>query len=121
MSLRPVKSLDKSALVNLYNIGEKEFLLRMIDSFLLNTPTRVKTARGHLERKDWKSVHLIAHSLRASAANIGTVAVREMAEQLEEMASLGMEDDLLHGLERLEVVLVDAIRSLKQERDQWEL
>lgn len=114
-----MQTLDKSALVNLYNIGGKDFLLRMIDNFLANTPARIQAARGHLQRRDWKAVHLVAHSLKASAANVGTVQVRELSERVEEMASLGLERDLDEALTVLEAVLLDALRTLQNERNHW--
>jgi len=114
-----MQTLDKSALVNLYNIGGKDFLLRMIDNFLNNTPLRVQAAKDSLKRRDWKAVHLVAHSLKASAANVGTTQVRELSERIEEMASLELDRDLGEAINLLEDVLLDALRSLRGERDQW--
>ncbi len=114
-----MQTLDKSALVNLYNIGGREFLLRMIDSFLTNTPQRIRSAQEHLKRRDWKALHLIAHSLKASAANVGTVQVREWSERIEEMACMGLERDLEEALSVMDALLIDALRLLQNERDHW--
>jgi HPt (histidine-containing phosphotransfer) domain-containing protein len=114
-----MQTLDKSALVNLYNIGGKDFLLRMIDNFLANTPARILAARGHLQKKDWKAVHLVAHSLKASAANVGTTQVRELSERIEEMACLGLDRDLEEAITLLDSVLIDALHTLRQERNHW--
>jgi HPt (histidine-containing phosphotransfer) domain-containing protein len=114
-----MQTLDKSALVNLYNIGGKEFLLRMIDSFLANTPVRIRAAHDHIKRKDWKAVHLVAHSLKASAANVGTTQVHELSERIEEMASLGLERDLEEALVLMDTILIDALRLLQNERNHW--
>lgn len=117
--MKSVKSIDKSALVNLYNIGGKDFLLKMIDNFMAQSPVRVQSARKNLEAADLKAIHLIAHSLKASSANIGAVKVLEVAERLEEMASIGLRDHIGEGLETLDKVLVEAIVSLKAERELW--
>ena len=77
------KSLNKSALLNLYNIGGKELVLRMMDRFLQNTPERLEAARLHVGHKDLRALHLIAHSLRATAANVGIEQFCELAEHLE--------------------------------------
>jgi HPt (histidine-containing phosphotransfer) domain-containing protein len=114
-----MQTLDKSALVNLYNIGGKDFLLRMIDNFLTNTPSRIRSAQEHLKRRDWKAVHLVAHSLKASAANMGTTQVRDLSERIEEMASMGLERDLEEALAAMDVLLLDALRLLQNERDHW--
>jgi HPt (histidine-containing phosphotransfer) domain-containing protein len=117
--MKSVKTIDKSALVNLYNIGGKDFLLRMIDNFMAQSPKRIETARASLQSADMKAIHLIAHSLKASAANLGASKVQETAERIEEMASIGLKDHIGEALGILEAILDEAIKSLKAERDLW--
>lgn len=117
--MKSVKTIDKSALVNLYNIGGKDFLLRMIDNFIAQSPKRVESARANLKGPDLKAIHLIAHSLKASAGNLGASKVQETAERLEEMASIGLKEHLGEALGILEEVLNEAIGCLKAERDLW--
>ena len=117
--MKAAKAIDKSALVNLYNIGGKDFLLRMIDNFMAQAPKRVESARASLEKSDLKAIHLIAHSLKASAANLGASKVQETAERLEEMASIGLKEHIGEALGILEAILNEAIKSLKAERDLW--
>lgn len=117
--MKSVKTIDKSALVNLYNIGGKDFLLRMIDNFMSQAPKRIESARASLEKSDLKAIHLIAHSLKASAANLGASKVQETAERLEEMASIGLKEHIGEALNILETILDEAIRCLKSERDLW--
>lgn len=117
--MKSVKTIDKTALVNLYNIGGKDFLLRMIDNFISQAPKRIQTARASLETSDLKSIHLICHSLKASSANLGAAKVQEIAERLEEMASIGLREHIGEALEMLEQVLAEAILSLQAERELW--
>ncbi len=117
--MKSAKSIDKSALVNLYNIGGKDFLLKMIDNFMAQGPVRLQSARKSLEAADLKAIHLIAHSLKASSANIGAVKVLEVAERLEEMASIGLREHIAEALDILDNVLAEAIVSLKAERELW--
>jgi histidine phosphotransfer protein HptB len=117
--MKSLKAIDKSALVNLYNIGGKDFLLKMIDNFVTQSPKRITSTRKSLETGDLKAIHLIAHSLKASSANLGAVKVQEMAERLEEMASIGLRDHIGDSLGKLESVLMEAIVSLKAERELW--
>ena len=119
MRMKSVKTIDKTALVNLYNIGGKDFLLRMIDNFITQAPKRIQSTRKSLETGDLKSIHLIAHSLKASSANLGASKVQEIAERLEEMASIGLRDHIGDGLDVLENVLEEAIQSLQAERELW--
>jgi len=117
--MKSVKTIDKTALVNLYNIGGKDFLLRMIDNFVNQSPKRIQSARKSLETGDLKSIHLIAHSLKASAANLGAAKVQEIAERLEEMASIGLKEHISEALDKLEKILNEAIHSLTAERALW--
>ena len=117
--MKSVKTIDKTALVNLYNIGGKDFLLRMIDNFIAQAPKRIQSARKNLEGGDLKAIHLIAHSLKASSANLGAAKVQETAERLEEMASIGLRDHIGEAVDVLEKILVEAIGSLQAERDLW--
>ena len=117
--MKSVKTLDKSALVNLYNIGGKDFLLRMIDNFMAQSPKRIESGRASLEIGDMKAIHLIAHSLKASAGNLGATKVQETAERIEEMASIGLKEHIGEALVILETILEEAIRCLKSERDLW--
>lgn len=119
--MKSVRSLDKTALVNLYNIGGKDFLLRMIDNFLAQTPTRLQSARKNLAAGDLKALHLIAHSLKASSANLGAAKVQDMAEKVEEMASIGMREQIPQALEKLEEMLAEASQCLRSERSLWDL
>jgi HPt (histidine-containing phosphotransfer) domain-containing protein len=62
---------------------------------------------------------LIAHSLKASSANLGATKVQETAERLEEMASIGLKEHIGEALGILETILEEAIKSLRAERDLW--
>ena len=117
--MKSVKTIDKTALVNLYNIGGKDFLLRMIDNFINQAPKRIDTARKSLETGDLKSIHLICHSLKASSANLGAAKVQEIAERLEEMASIGLREHIGEALDMIEKILAEAIHSLQSERELW--
>ena len=117
--MNSAKAIDKTALVNLYNIGGQDFLWKMIDNFVAQSPMRIQSTRNNLEIGDLKAIHLIAHSLKASAANLGAVKVQEIAEKLEEMASVGLREHIGEALEKLEVVLAEAIVSLKAEKELW--
>jgi HPt (histidine-containing phosphotransfer) domain-containing protein len=117
--MKSVKVIDKTALVNLYNIGGKDFLLRMIDNFIAQAPKRIESARASLQSSDLKAIHLIAHSLKASSANLGASKVQETAERLEEMASIGLKEHIGEALGILETILGEAISCLQAERDLW--
>ena len=113
------KSLNKAALLNLYNIGGKEMVLRLIDRFLQSTPERMETARRQAVANDFRSLHLLAHSLKATAANLGTDRFRDLAEQLEECAGQGKPDGLQDLLNELETGWEETEAQLQSERMFW--
>ncbi len=118
--MEAAKCLDKNALVELYRIGGKEFLLRMIDGFLTNAPQKLASSKKSLERKDLREVHLAIHSLRASAANLGAISLQELAEQVEDLARQGKPASIAGLLDQTERIMVDTLRYLQEERKGWE-
>jgi HPt (histidine-containing phosphotransfer) domain-containing protein len=114
------KSLNKAALINLYNIGGKELVLRMMDRFIQSTPERLETARLRAGEKDLRSLHLIAHSLKATAANIGSDRFRDLAEQLEEIATSDQPNGVDHVLAELTAMFKEAEVELRNERASWQ-
>jgi HPt (histidine-containing phosphotransfer) domain-containing protein len=112
------KALNKAALINLYNIGGKELVARMIDRFVESAPERVSSARLHANRNDLRTLHLIAHSLKASAGNVGVDRFRDLVERLEE-ACLDRPDAVEGLVGDLEGRLGEATEQLRNERTQW--
>ncbi len=118
--MEAARCLDKNALVELYRIGGKDFLLRMIDGFLTNAPQKLANSKKGLERSDLREVHLAIHSLRASAANLGAVTLQDLSEQVEDLARQGKPDSISGLLDQLERTMVETLRYLQEERKGWE-
>ncbi len=114
------KALNKAALINLYNIGGKELVVRLIDRFVQATPSRLETAQSCAARQDWRALHLVAHSLKATSANVGADRFRNLAEKLEDLAGLGRGEQMESALEELETEFRAAEIGLRHERLEWQ-
>jgi HPt (histidine-containing phosphotransfer) domain-containing protein len=78
-------SLD-AALANLHRLGGTAFVQEMIDLFLDLAPKQLSEARACFEAGNFAALSRVAHSLKSSAANLGTELLRGVAEHVEDLA-----------------------------------
>ncbi len=79
--------IDESALTRLREIGGPRLVSDLIATFLRNAPARVADARQGLATGNVEMVMRAGHSLKSSCANVGALAMRDIAEQIEQAAS----------------------------------
>lgn len=100
---RPEEVLDVATLERLNRIGGQDFLIEMIELFLVHAPQRLRAARNALVAGDLQQLYRAAHSLKSTAGNLGARALEEAARRLEERASRGEAEsgaELLAEVER---------------------
>ncbi len=81
--------IDPHALENLRSLSagdNDEFLREITGIFLEDTPARIIELTQSLVRHDLASFTRAAHSIKGSAANLGAVKLRAVAEKLEHQA-----------------------------------
>jgi HPt (histidine-containing phosphotransfer) domain-containing protein len=85
--------------------GQREFVLKIIDLFMGQTPLLLQELHQALAREDWKQVGFLAHKLKASARMLG---MGPLVETLETIESLSMKKrhldripDLVRGAEEV--------------------
>ncbi len=96
-------SVDVAALDRLARLGGNELVCKMIDLFLENAARRIEAAAAGVKNGDLAAVEAAAHSLKATAANVGAARLQELARRVEELAvadDAAAVADLVHGLER---------------------
>lgn len=83
MSDAPV--IDPQAIENLRSLdpGNDEFLREIVGIFLDDTPRRIEELEQSLTANDIPKFTRAAHSIKGSAANLGAMALRNVAESLE--------------------------------------
>jgi PAS domain S-box-containing protein len=93
---------------------DKEVFKRILVGFLKNNKNTVDKIKEYLDKKDWKSLRMLAHSLKGSAANIGAEELREAASQLETETGAETEKPLASGIiENFETKLNEVMNSLQ--------
>jgi HPt (histidine-containing phosphotransfer) domain-containing protein len=101
-------TLDPAALQRLRRIGGTKLLGQMLDLMLLEGPRRVQAALAGAQVGSAREVALAVHSLKSSAGNLGALALQDVAEQIEVLATtdqLAACEGLLNRLqEELEAV-----------------
>ena len=86
MSTRSTPDLDATAVENLRALGEPgddTFLKEIVSIYLEDTPARLADLRKALAESNQALYTRTAHTIKGSSANVGTSAVRLLAEQLE--------------------------------------
>ncbi len=94
--------LDPQAISRLREWGGDKLVGQMIKLFLANSPERVEQIRTGVDGGDTKEAERAAHSLKSSAANVGSMEVRRIALEMEGAANRGdlaAVRDLLPSLE----------------------
>ncbi len=96
-----------------------EFRKDMIETFLSNTPAYVADMKLSLERKDWKKIGDIAHTIKPSFTLMGMNPQKEVLLMIEKYGrgnqNTTILPDLIHKLER---IINQAIMELKNELEE---
>lgn len=81
--------------------GETDFVVELIDLYLLEAPRLFNVIREGLANDDWPSAKRAAHSLRGSSSNLGILPLAAIADNLEhcEATKQVSAGQLLHDLE----------------------
>ena len=83
--------LNKSTLEELSLLGDdpRAFVSELIDAFLVEAPTLVAAVREGVARGDAGQVAGAAHACKSMCANLGMLAMSEVARTLEVLARAG--------------------------------
>ena len=85
------KVFDKSGFLNRL-LGDKTLAAEILDGFLSNVPSQVRELRKAVDIGDAQTIRQKAHSLKGASANIGAMALEEIALQVE---LAGKDNDLI--------------------------
>ena len=83
MEPTPKKHIDLTYLKELSN-GSNEFICQMITVFSEQTPDALNKMEKYLNAKDWKSLHAIAHKIKASFSFMGIKELENVISLVEE-------------------------------------
>ncbi|MES9871593.1 MAG: ATP-binding protein [Candidatus Sedimenticola sp. 6PFRAG7] len=106
--INSLEVIDKEVITELYEIMEDDFT-SLIEAFLTNSPVCLDQIEAGIREGDCKHAIIPAHSLKSSSANVGAMALSELAKKMEFAAR---DDDI----DRLQ----DGIMELREEYDRSE-
>ena len=87
--IEPVQDIfDKAGLLDRL-MGDEELANEIFGEFLEDVPRKFTALKEALDKGDAPSVQLQAHTLKGASANIGAVALQEVANQIEVAGEAG--------------------------------
>ena len=116
MPLPHPTDLDPEALENLRALGEDgddTFLREIIGIYLADTPLRLADIRNAAANGDSGLYTRAAHTIKGSSSNVGALAVKAIAEQLEKRSRTESHADLEPLLGELEAAFARAATALR--------
>ena len=102
--------LDMNTFIVLKEAIGADFIIKLINTFLEDTPAQMATMKNALAAKDADAFRRAAHSIKSNAATFGAMDLANLARELE---MLGRENNLEIG-SRLEV-MQDAFEQVKDQ------
>ncbi len=95
-------SLDAAALDQLRELGGDDFVMEVIDTFLVDAPDLLSTIRRSLEQGDANELRRAAHTLKSNGATFGADDFSARCRELEERAKNGDLADATELTDRIE-------------------
>ena len=94
--------------------GKRDVARRMANIYLQLHPAQLVELRRVVTEKDVRAVGLQAHTIKGGAGNVGGMALRSLALQMESRAQVGNLEEacsLLPAMERESVRLLEALKA----------
>jgi CheY-like chemotaxis protein len=99
---RPVGGATEAALEKLRELGDDDFVVELIDTFLADAPGLLETMRRALEQGDPEEVRRAAHTLKSNGATFGGEDLSQLCRELEQRAKDGRLDGAGELADRIE-------------------
>lgn len=98
--------------------GEPDFVVELIDLYLVEAPNFFNSIREGLANNDWLSARRAAHSLRGSSSNLGILQLALIAGALEHLTANqdATAAELLQGLETEFAQVAEILLAERQRR-----
>jgi HPt (histidine-containing phosphotransfer) domain-containing protein len=80
----------------------KDFLIELIDVYLVDASKRVVELRRALETSDLEAFIRQAHTLKSSSAEVGAIELAGMAKEMESLGRSGRLDGIAERISRFE-------------------
>lgn len=114
MGTEPV--IDDSAFKALSELGGKEFLIQMVDTFLVYATKLIGEARHGLAAGDLEPVLRMGHSLHSSGRTMGALRMMDLGERIEKQIRAKRMTELPSLLDEMERAFVEAKTCLEEKK-----
>jgi HPt (histidine-containing phosphotransfer) domain-containing protein len=108
--------IDNAAFNALMDLGGKEFVLQMIDTFLSYAPNLLREARRGLGAGDIEPVLRMGHSLHSGARTIGVPRMVEIGSHIERLARAKQITSLPALVDEMERAFIEAKTCLEEKK-----
>ena len=105
--------LDEPTIANLEELGDRDFLERILRLYLAQAPQTLLDLEDALARADAQAAARAAHGLKSMSANIGAVQVKDRAGAIERAARDGRLDGLADAASDLDDLLARTVSALR--------
>jgi len=82
--------------------GNQTILLKVIRAFLSSVPQQIAELQTALDNADLSDLHIRAHTLKGSTANVEALRIRALAQRIEEIAREGSCDGVSELIAQVE-------------------
>lgn len=72
--------------------GDREFIIEILESFLLNTPASIEEMQKAYSEKEWGHLRMAAHKAKSSCQFVGSHILQDSAVKIEELCMEGVSD-----------------------------
>lgn len=97
-----IKILDQAILDQLLQLGSKEDLRKIYQSFVQDTVQNLNNCRVKLQKKDWITVERMIHTIKGNSGTLGADRLYSYAIHAEKLAKQKEEQKLIAILEEFD-------------------
>ncbi len=104
---KPVVDLNKA--LDMVD-GDKEFLKELVELFKKDYTEKLEEISSAIQKKDFKTIDEVAHSLKGASGNLGLMRIYELSFEIEKMGK----EAKLEGVEKIYEELKKELNRFKE-------
>jgi two-component system sensor histidine kinase/response regulator len=101
----------------------EEFLLELIDVYLVDTPNRIAQLHQALDGGDTETLVREAHTLKSSSANVGALGLSALAKEMESCGRRGVLERMASHVVEFEELFAQVkatLETIRKSAGQWD-
>ncbi|WP_338517183.1 Hpt domain-containing protein [Alteromonas gracilis] len=94
--------------------GNEALLARIVDMFVEQIGQKQETLQSAIRANDGEAIRFQSHSIKGIAGDVGADALRTKAAEMEQLANLGVLEDMPDHMSQLNVLVSSTILLMQQ-------